>query len=42
MQEAGSTLAHVSASGSVTPLKTSYYTYSSLSVLEVRSARASR
>ncbi len=29
-------LAHVSATGSVKPLKTSYYTYSSLSVLEVR------
>ncbi len=35
-QDAGSTLAHVSATGSVKPLKTSYYTYSSLSVLEVR------
>ena len=35
VQEAGSTLAHISVSGAVTPLKTSYYTYSSISVCEV-------
>ena len=35
LQEAGSTLAHISASGAVIPLKTSYYTYSTISVREV-------